>query len=465
MEREEESFPVIKHSKKIMASVNAGSTAIELIQGVLSILLFFFYEQVLGLNSLLTGIGIMIYAIYDAFNDPIIGHLTDRVFKWTRRLGRRFPFIAFFFIPMLFSFLIVFSPPAIIHGNQFALFGWLIFSTCLFDTTESFFTVNFWALGPDKFRDQNERKTLAMFEVYLGFIGVFLSFLLPPMIVETTDAASYSVMAWICVMIGAICYGLMLPGVRDDKETVERFIESYEKREKESFFKILKGILSQKNYLVFLCLYILYQAMIQIMQASVFYHTTFILNAEEEIVTFILLMFFIGGLISVPLWVKYTKKTQDNRKTWILSATIMAVFSGVLTFMTNLVGDMIVIFLYGLGFGGFWVMITPVYCDVIDESVVRGGVRRESTYSGLRQFFLNLARVIQALTLALVHEFTGYVEGATTQSPLALFGIQLHFGLIPAIYIGIGVLIFWKFYDITPDKVRFNKKKLAELKL
>ncbi|MHA1196483.1 MAG: hypothetical protein ACTSRH_06240 [Promethearchaeota archaeon] len=43
MEREEESFPVIKHSKKIMASVNAGSTAIELIQGVLSILLFFFY--------------------------------------------------------------------------------------------------------------------------------------------------------------------------------------------------------------------------------------------------------------------------------------------------------------------------------------------------------------------------------------------------------------------------------------
>ncbi|MHA1781871.1 MAG: MFS transporter, partial [Promethearchaeota archaeon] len=167
----------------------------------------------------------------------------------------------------------------------------------------------------------------------------------------------------------------------------------------------------------------------------------------------------------VPLWVKYTKKTQDNRKTWILSATIMAVFSGVLTFMTNLVGDMIVIFLYGLGFGGFWVMITPVYCDVIDESVVRGGVRRESTYSGLRQFFLNLARVIQALTLALVHEFTGYVEGATTQSPLALFGIQLHFGLIPAIYIGIGVLIFWKFYDITPDKVRFNKEKLAELKL
>jgi GPH family glycoside/pentoside/hexuronide:cation symporter len=445
--------------------MNAASIAIELIQGVLSILIFFFYETELGLSSILTGIGIAIYAVYDAFNDPLVGYLTDRPFKWTKKWGRRFPFIAVFFIPMLICFLLIFSPPAILQGSQWGIFGWLVFSTCIFDTVESFFTINFWALGPDKFRDQGERRGIATFEVYLGFIGVILSFVVPPMIIDYGSISSYALMAWVCVGMSAVCWFLMIPGIRDDKPTVEHYLAHYEKQEKESFFKALKSVLSHKNYLAFLCLYILYQAMIQIMQASVFYHTRFILKTDPEIVTVIILVFFVGGLVSLPLWIKYTNKTQDNRKTLMICAAFMALFSAPLTFMMDLTGVLIVMLLYGLAFGGFWVMITPVYGDIIDESVTISGKRREATYGGYRQFFLNLARVIQAMTLAIVHELTGFVEGSETQSPLALFGIQLHFGLIPAIYIAIGVVFFWKYYNITPDKVKENKRKLTEMKL
>ena len=74
---ENKEVPIILHSKKNMASMNVASIAIELIQGVLSILIFFFYETELGLSSILTGIGVSIYAVYDAFNDPVVGsHLT-----------------------------------------------------------------------------------------------------------------------------------------------------------------------------------------------------------------------------------------------------------------------------------------------------------------------------------------------------------------------------------------------------
>jgi len=104
----------------------------------------------------------------------------------------------------------------------------------------------------------------------------------------------------------------------------------------------------------------------------------------------------------------------------------MVIFAAPLTFMTSLIGDLIVLFLWGLAFGGFWIMITPTYSDVIDESVVESGRRKESTYGGLRQFFVNLARVI---------------------------------------YLAIGVLIFWKFYDLTPDKVKENKAKIIQMNL
>lgn len=62
-----------------------------------------------------------------------------------------------------------------------------------------------------------------------------------------------------------------------------------------------------------------------------------------------------------------------------------------------------------------------------------------------------------------MHELTGFAEGAATQPPTAVFGIALHTGIIPAIFMAIGTLVFWKFYDITPEKSAEIKARLKEL--
>jgi Na+/melibiose symporter-like transporter len=38
-------------------------------------------------------------------------------------------------------------------------------------------------------------------------------------------------------------------------------------------------------------------------------------------------------------------------------------------------------------------------------------------------------------------------------------------GFIPAIIMVIGVLIFWKLYDLTPEKKAIIRKKLEELNI
>jgi len=86
-------------------------------------------------------------------------------------------------------------------------------------------------------------------------------------------------------------------------------------------------------------------------------------------------------------------------------------------------------------------------------------------YNGVRIFFSRAAGVIQVVTIALVHELTGFNQGAETQTPLALIGIRLHMGLIPAIIMAIGLLIFWKFYDITPEKAEQFKQRIIEIGL
>ena len=459
-------FKIIRHSKANIASYRVLSLPTELIQGVLNLLIFFFYEVEIGLNSWLVGIGIAIYAIWDAFNDPLIGYLTDRPFKFTKKWGRRFPFIMIGFIPMLICFILIFSPPDVnAQQSPWTIFGWLVLTTCLFDTAESLWTVNYLSLFPDKFRDRSERRVSAGFEVYLGFIGVIFAFMLPPLIVMYGNLSSYAFMAWICIIICIISWILTIPGIKEDKETVENYITTYDETERDSFFKTLKQMFSQNNFIAFLVIYILYQALVQTMLASFFYFTKYNLNAEADMVAVMSAMLLIGGLLSVPFWMLYTNRTNDHRKTFLISAVLMACFAIAMTFIYGLVGTLLIIFLFGISLGGFWVMISPMYSDVIDESVTITGKRREGSYGGIRNFFLNLARVIQAMTLAIVHELTGFVEGSDTQTPLALIGIRLHLGLIPGIFIAIGAIVFWKCCDLTPDKAIQIKEQLIQLKL
>ena len=149
----------------------------------------------------------------------------------------------------------------------------------------------------------------------------------------------------------------------------------------------------------------------------------------------------------------------------LISAIGLGIFDLPLLFLTNYWAVVAVMFVWGIFLGGFWVMIFPVLADVIDESVVITGRREEGIYSGFSQFFARIGIIAQTLTFAIVHSLTGFIEGGepSVQPASALVGIQIHLGLIPAIFIFIGAFIFWKWYDLTPEKINATQVKLGEL--
>ena len=451
------------HSKKIMASYGLGGMVWHLVDMVIVSILFFFYEAEVGLNTWLTASGIIIYAIWDAFNDPLVGFLTDRPFKFTRKRGRRYPWMMLAYLPWLTSFLLIFTPPDV--NNQWILFGWLTGTLCLYDSLESIFLVNLSSLFPDKFRQNSERINASAFNVYIGFVGVFLGFVLPPMLIIYGNIGSYALMAWVCVLIGIISWIPMIPGIKDDKVNVERFLAKYDEKERESFFKVLKQALKQKSFVVYTIMYVFYLSLTHLMSSSLIYFVKYILKAETNMLVLYTLLLLIGGLVSMPFWLKLNRKFGDNRKTVITAGFVMAAFALSLTVFTDPTSVLIIVFFLGFGIGGHWVMLAPVFSDVIDESIVNSEQRREGVYNGMNAFFGRAAAIIQALTLAIVHDLTGFVEGADTQTPLAQFGIQIHMGLIPGIFMAVGILIFWKFFDITPEKAKQFKERIMVLKL
>jgi GPH family glycoside/pentoside/hexuronide:cation symporter len=444
-----------------MASYGFGNFMNEFVAMAFGTYAFYFYEIELGLNVILVGVGFFLYAIYNAINDPLVGYLTNRPFKFTKKLGRRFPWILMGGIPFVLSYILIFVPPSL---NDWILFGWLILTTCLFDTFASIFWVNFSSLFPDKFRSVKERRRATALQIPVGLVGVALGAILPPMFLTQGIPPTYIMQAGVVIIVGLIAIVLAVPGVRDDQDAVDRYLETHKTREKgPPFFKSLGTALKQKSFVAFIVSYTLYRTLIQSMTASVPYVVDNLLGLGEKASIPIFAAFLIGALISTPFWVIAAHKTNNNKLIMLLCGLLMGIFTIPLIFLEFIEGIIVALLIWGLSIGGYWAMIAPILADVVDESVVNLKKRQEGVYAGFQQFFGRLAIFFQALSFTLTHLFTGFETDP--YSAAAKIGVHIHLAVVPMICILIGTFVFWRWYDLTPNKVAENQKKIIELNL
>jgi len=222
----------IKHSKLGMASYGFNSFSREMLRIAFTTFGFFFYESELGLNVWLIFLAYLIFAIYNMFNDPLVGYLTNRPFKFTKKWGRRFPWILLGGLPWGFTYMLIFTPPTYdAVGGAWILFAWLLFTTCLFDTFHSILFVNFQSLFVDKYRSVQERRTASGIYIMIGVIGVALGSILPPLLFQTTEGTvtnypSFAFQGLIIAIISFVGFVLAIPGSREDQVTIDLYLAS-----------------------------------------------------------------------------------------------------------------------------------------------------------------------------------------------------------------------------------------------
>ena len=400
-------------------------------------------------------------------NDPLIGFLTDRPFKFTKKWGRRLPWVIIGGIPWIFSYLLLFTPPDVDpNSGALILFIWLVVMTCVYDTFASVYGVNFYSIFPDKFRGDSERRLASTLSTLVAAVGTASGSIIPSLIIVFGERSTYSLHAGVVVIVCLIALVAAIPGSREDQVRIDCYLESCEENmEREPFFKGFKKLFKHKNYIAYVISFMFYRFCIDTMVGSIPYVAQFVLGVEGIDITLIMAALLIGMFISMPIWSKIADKTNNDRKTIIIAATFLTIFTFPLFFINNYYAMIFAIFIWGMGEGGYWVMLSPNRSNVIDESVVKTGKRTEGIYQGFQTFVSRAALVAQALSFSIVHTLTGFVETSDTQTPAAIFGVQIHFALLPMIFMLIATIILWKFYKLTPEKVKLNKEKMAELGL
>jgi GPH family glycoside/pentoside/hexuronide:cation symporter len=447
-------------SKKSMLSFNVGSFAIELVQNAFAGLYFFFYETELLLPGIFLLLANVLFAIWNAVNDPLLGYLIEKPRKYWNKWGKRFPWLTISLFPVYICYFLLFAPPRGL--GHVALFLWMFVMLAIADTFYSIFHISWAAMFPEKFRNDDARRKANVYKLIFGILSIIVGFLIPPQIYEFDNIASYALMGGVMAVIGCVAGILVIPGVREDPARKAQEIAAGRVKQT-PFFESLKIGIHNKAFLAYLILYFSSKTWDIFVLGSTPYYAKWILGVPANELTFIYIAVILGVFSAVPVFTAISKKI-GFRKTAVIGGLTEAFCTIPLLFVRDATTSLIFFFIVGFGNGAMWVMFSPILSEALDSISVETGKRDSSVFVGINVFFGRLTIIIFTVLVVYIHAVTNFNPAAEVgkgmQNPLADLGILFTIAVIPVISTAIGSLLFWKLYDIKGEKKIWLEEQL-----
>jgi len=426
---------------------------------------FFYYQVVLGLNVILVGLAFVIFAIWNMVNDPILGYLTERPTRLTKKLGFRAPWVVMSAIPLIMLFFLIWTPP--LGADQMTIFLWFIIITCLFDTFFSIFNDHVYGGYTNQFPSEYERRrsfAIATLCIAFGVIGMGA---LSGLFIDPDVQSSYVLFALIaCIIMGVLCFLLIL-GIKESKEMKQMYLDSYEKGEGEAgFFSTMKTALKTKNFLVSLAGYTIQVTAVNLFLASQLYLFTYVYNLGFENFLYAQLVGVVAVIVMIPFWSNFARRNGFKKTYWICFTLHGLSFLLYIFVIKSLPLLLVFTFINYALLSGEILMLQPVASDTYDEVSVQVGRHVDATLVGVRTFFFRIAFLVQAGVFVVVFIATGFVaKTGATQTELALWGIRFNGLILPAIMFVVMALIFRHYYTLEGAEKEELIKKLKEMNL
>ncbi len=417
----------------------------------------------------------LIYAMWDAVNDPLTGYLLDRSKKFTSKYGKRFPFIVIGFIGSLSMLVLLFLP---ITSNPIFAIVWILCFLLAWDQFQTVAELSLQALAADILRDNPQRAKYGSYFVLLGGIFAIVKGISIPIAVAmfggVRQPAAYFFTTMVICLFMAVLLIPHLISVREPQEMRElrTQLDQEGKSSSTSFIEALKKTFRDKNWVTVVITYYAYAIMYLSYSIGMIIWIVDGLGLPIETMIYFSLLSLALSFLSIPFWMKITKKI-GARNTYLYAMMWIVVLTPIyLIFGWNLISALIISGLIGVGAAGVDISFTAVYSEAIDNAAVQTGTREETTYLGVLRFFTATAIVWQIFIFMIVSTITGYdpsidYDYAKGVKPTLIqrIGLNMQVTVIPASILLIAVIIFYKFNDLTKEVAIENKNKLIQMGL
>ncbi|MHA2391166.1 MAG: MFS transporter [Promethearchaeota archaeon] len=445
---------------KKMIAYGFGYTVVNYLLGSGLSRLIYFYEVEILLPTLFLTLAYVIFAIWNMVNDPLLGFLTDKPLKWTKRWGLRAPWVVMSSIPMIILFFFIWTPP---RGNNLMIFFYFIIFTFLFDAFFSIYNDHVYGGFTNQFPSEFERRRAFSIATFIMGIFITLTGIISSIVIEFGQPQTFVINALIMVILLIIFNIIQFTGIKESREMKDMFIEKHKTAERRNFFQVAKIALGTKNFLVSLAGYTISTTATQLASASGTYMFKDVYGLDLAYSMLPSLAGAITFILIIPFWYSYVRKHGFKKTYWITFILHGLTYLPYL-FISDIISATVIALIAGVFYSGEVIVLMPVASDTYDEVSIKMGKRQDATFVGMRNFFFRIAFLVVGIVIPLVHVLTNYdptIITLASQSPLATFGVRIHRALIPMILLIIMGFIFRKYYDLEGDK---KAEMLKELK-
>ncbi|OLS32344.1 MAG: Melibiose carrier protein [Candidatus Heimdallarchaeota archaeon AB_125] len=411
-----------------------------------------FYVDILHMDPTNYGAVLIIFAVWNAVNDPIFGYMSDK--KRMDKRGKRAFFIRWS-IPFYFVGFIMFWL-AFPGWSQVWLFAYLLIALFIFDTGLTIAGLNLSAIQTDQTSSTNERTRIMLISMLISMLPVGLASVLPNLVLTSTSLSNID-MSLIFIAVGIVALVLMIYGSIKLKE---KSLEG-EDSQPLPIFAAVKETFKSKSFIFFVIFSFMMNAVTLNLVAVIplYYKYVFQLNQIS-----ILIITLVTGIFYIPLLFVFEKlqKRYGLRKSFFLAIFLMILgfiglyFAQSVVFMAICYG--VCLWMSTL----WWLLVNPMVGDIADEDELKTHSRREGMFFGINALVTKPASSLIIFIFTFMLEFFGYNSELTVQPAQAIFGLRLGVGILPIGFLVLGFLALL-FYPLHGDKLNQIKTNLSIL--
>ena len=440
-------------SGKEKLSYGIGAVGKDMVYMLTAAYVLYYFQDVMGISAIFTGMLLLVARVFDALNDPIMGVI---VAKTKTKFGKFRPWLLIGTLLNAVVLYLMFAIPDGLTGSGLLAYASLTY--ILWGVTYTMMDIPYWSMIPAFTKDGKERESLSTLGRTCAGVGSAIITVVTVKAVEVlgggNEREGFRLFALIVAFIFALTAIIMCLCIKE-KSTVDM--------ETTSVGEMFKALFRNDQAVAIVVAIVLINCSIYLTSNLVIYFFKYDIGGADWQNSYTLFNTFGGAMQILSMMLIYPLLRKIFSTTMTFKVGLGSAVLGYMILLVIACTNMENIFLLLVpGFfifasNGILTVLTTVFlANTVDYGQLKNGRRDESVIFSMQTFVVKLASGVSALLASIslaVFNISDNTEIETALSAQSVLGLRFTMSLVPMLGLAIAFIYFSKKFILTDKKV------------